>query len=177
MYRRGSEAEAVDDPDNTYRRGSTAEADEIPGGPMRFSSALISALDIAASAMILRAHCESPIEVFLGSQLMADLNIDVCAQEDLGKISPNTVVLVPQYWLDRFRFDFAVYWDEKPLLLIECDGREFHSTPEQIQRDAMKNKRCLALGIPLLRFAGKEIHYNTRFCSEQCMACIRGALS
>jgi very-short-patch-repair endonuclease len=146
-----------------YRRGSEAEATEVPGGPRRFAEVLISTLNLTAHAVVMRADCESPIEVMLGSQLQADL--------------PAQWALVPQYKLRGFRFDFAVFpagESQTPKLLIECDGRQFHNSPEQIQRDARKTELCCELRIPLLRFTGREIYRDQRFCSAQCLACLEG---
>ena len=39
---------------------------------------------------------------------------------------------IPQYEIGKYRADIA-FPDKK--LVIECDGKDFHSTPEQLERD------------------------------------------
>lgn len=58
------------------------------------------------------------------------------------------------YWVD---FAFPAI-----KLAVECDGERWHSTEEQIFRDAKKDERLKNIGWAILRFKGKEILDNTK---------------
>lgn len=62
------------------------------------------------------------------------------------------------------RADFA-YVDEK--ILIFCDGKEYHSTPEQRESDIEKRSRCRKLGYKVLAFPGGRIFYHLGDCIEE----------
>jgi very-short-patch-repair endonuclease len=98
-------------------------------------------------ALELSCVCESPIELELGSYLLIHLK------------DPR-LTLVPQHPWRGFRMDFALMRDGLPVLFIECDGREWHSTQTQLERDARKNAAADSAGIPLIRFTGSEIFKN-----------------
>jgi very-short-patch-repair endonuclease len=85
----------------------------------------------------------------------------------------------PQYVLGRFRYDFAVRanWRPKPLLLVECDGKDFHSSAEQQANDALKDAAASHAGMRLIRFSGSKIHRDVDGSVRYAvLACIRAAL-
>ena len=123
-----------------------------PGGPIQIGITAVRFLDLAKIAHALAPLCESPIETMLGAELVLQL-----ADTDVRS--------VPQYCWLKYRMDFALVC-ERPLVFIECDGREFHSTPQQIENDHRKDKAAKAAGIPLLRFTGSEIFNDARACAE-----------
>lgn len=91
--------------------------------------------------------CESPIEVQFGAAL-----------KHYFKARGMPVYLVAQYQIERFRYDFAVLrWDGELVALIECDGKEFHATAEQVFNDRVKNALAAKLGVEMFRFTGSEI--------------------
>jgi very-short-patch-repair endonuclease len=93
--------------------------------------------------------CESPIEIDLA----------VAMDSELGALfDRHELKMVAQYAWHQFRIDFAIVRRSVPLLFIECDGAEFHSTKEQLARDRRKDAAALQSGIPLLRFTGSEIY-------------------
>lgn len=128
---------------------------EEEDGPVLIGKAAVAACEIAGLAMQIAPKCESPIEVQLGAHLLRSL-------------SP-PFELRPQFKLGRFRFDFAIMVDEHAIMLIECDGKEFHSTPEQIENDQRKDKLAAAVGIKLLRFTGREIFHHPAQCAERVL--------
>jgi very-short-patch-repair endonuclease len=75
-------------------------------------------------------------------------------------------ILKPQYSLGRYLYDWAILRKERqqPAILVECDGKEFHSTPEQLRNDAQKDKLARSKGIFLRRFTGSEIHRAPDYC-------------
>lgn len=102
--------------------------------------------------MVLAKECESPIEVQLGAELRVQAG--------------QRFIIVPQFEFHRWRIDFAVVGpDMEVRAFIECDGAEFHSTPEQIANDRRKDKASGAAGIRMYRFTGSEIFRNARACA------------
>ncbi len=122
-----------------------------------FNDALISAVEVAAHAFVLRAQCESPIEVMLGAQLCA-----------MG----GDLEVIPQFHLRGFRYDFAIRraGQHENVVLIECDGREFHSTPEQIANDKRKDEVAVGAGMGIVRFTGSDINADSRHCAGIALA-------
>ena len=62
---------------------------------------------------------------------------------------------VPQYPEHPFFIDLAF---PEIKLAIEADGYEFHSSPDQIERDKYRQKRLEQKGWKVIRFTGTEIH-------------------
>lgn len=113
--------------------------------------------ETARAAMFIRYACESPIEVMLGAAISIAL-------------SP-TERLQPQFWLERFRYDFALIGEKS--VLIECDGAEFHSTDEQKETDRQKNDAARRNGILLLRFTGHDIYWRAHDCAAIAISALR----
>jgi hypothetical protein len=130
----------------------------VEGGPAwnLLGPALEKISKKCGAAIEIGVHSESPIEV----QLAAELII-------YPPFSTGEAVLLPQRWLGGFRYDFAVRLanEREPILFIECDGLEFHSTAEQQENDHKKDKAVSAHG-------ASEIHRHP----EKCAAFIRKAL-
>src|SRR5262249_39716896 len=112
------------------------EAEEVPTRDfVPLHRATAKALECAAESFTMSEVTESPIETIFGAKLALALR-PVC--EELGwTFSVGTqgdadVRLCPQYPLQRFRYDFAILakGQSEPLILVECDGKEFHSTAE-----------------------------------------------
>lgn len=129
--------------------------DEIEGEfkIVRLADAADKIVAIAVAGMGLEAVCESPIELMLGAQLQVDL--------------PAGYALRPQWRFQRWRMDFAITTSAGvACAFVECDGKEFHSTPEQIANDEAKNLAAARTGIPLWRFSGAQIHRDTARCVQ-----------
>ncbi len=62
--------------------------------------------------------------------------------------------------------DFLLYnrWSKKPVLAIEVDGTTFHASPEQQERDNLKDSILERYGIPIKRFStdGSSEHAQLR---------------
>ena len=121
-----------------------------------FSLCLTEAVDYAAIARELGPGCDSPIEVSLGVKIKKALRV----------IGDQTLTLKPRYFLGQYIYDLAIFRERRlyPIIIVECDGKDFHSTPEQLQNDAQKNKLAWSKGIVLLRFTGAEIHRTPDDC-------------
>lgn len=68
----------------------------------------------------------------------------------------------------RYRIDIAIYkkrfffFNQK--VAIECDGSEFHSTPEQIAHDMKKNLFLKKKNWNVIRLRGKDIYHDESWC-------------
>lgn len=60
----------------------------------------------------------------------------------------------PQFIIGPYRVDFAF---EDIKLVIECDGRKFHSTDEQKERDKIRDEYISGQKWKVLRFTGRQV--------------------
>jgi very-short-patch-repair endonuclease len=151
------------------------KTEDAPTGdfvPLRM--AVAKAVECAAESASISGVTESPIETIFGAKLALALR-PVC--EDLGwtfsvGAQPDAdVTLQRQYPLHRFRYDFAILarGQSQPLVLIECDGKEFHSTEEQQANDRLKDEAALKAGLQLVRFSGSEINGDIDRCVRRTL--------
>lgn len=82
--------------------------------------------------------CESPIEERLYKGLLQ-----------------HGLFATPQYKVPPYRLDFAF---PEHMLVIECDGKAYHSTPRQKAHDRKRDKYLRSKGWTVLRFSGRKIH-------------------
>lgn len=133
------------------------EANDLTASDFKpFSLCLTEAVDYAAIARELGPGCDSLIEVSLGVKIKRALRV----------IGDQTLTLRPRYFLGRYIYDLAILRAGRPypIIIVECDGKDFHSTPEQLQNDARKNKLAASKGIVLLRFTGAAIYRRPDDC-------------
>jgi len=162
------------------------EADSVP---MRsFGSAIYQAITTAACCFAIQAQTESPIETQFGGQLAGFLTIG-CERARLpfamleGKkesdFASGTILLIPQFQWAGFRFDFALKVSDadRAMILIECDGEEFHSTDEQLANDQKKDAAAKVAGLVLFRFTGSEIFRNPDRCVRLVVEALEQRLS
>jgi len=62
----------------------------------------------------------------------------------------------------RYRVDF-IFMDAR--LIIELDGHDYHSTPEQLENDSKRQRYLSRSGFTVIRFTGREI-------VKDCASCI-----
>jgi very-short-patch-repair endonuclease len=166
--------------------GAEIEADSMP---MRsLGSAVYQAVTTAAHCYAIYPHTESPIETQFGGQLAGFLAIR-CERAGLpfamleGKSESNfesgTILLIAQFQLAGFRFDFALKraGAERAMILIECDGEEFHSTDEQHANDLKKNAAAKAASLELFRFTGSQIFGDPERCVRSVVEALAQRLS
>jgi hypothetical protein len=139
---------------------------------------LYQAIDNAAHAFVVAGKGESPIEVQFGGYLagtlnrkLAEVGIDLLIDQPHQTTKP-TVFLTPQFVIARFRYDFAIVVNRKPAILIECDGREFHETPEAMENDRAKDAKAKEVGAVMLRFTGSRIYRDLQSCAEEAIAAL-----
>jgi very-short-patch-repair endonuclease len=99
------------------------------------------------------SECESPIE-----RRLAVFLVPYAEQWGFKVIS--------QFKHDDFRYDFAIEKDSEVIALIECDGREFHSTPEQLSRDVAKDLSARQARLVMFRYSGAEIYADAKGCAQ-----------
>lgn len=75
-----------------------------------------------------------------------------------------TIPLIPQYKIGKYRVDFAC---EFVRVAIELDGHATHSSPEAIAYDRKRQREIEAEGWRVIRFGGKEITTDTYRCAVE----------
>jgi very-short-patch-repair endonuclease len=70
------------------------------------------------------------------------------------------------------RIDYAlfvkIFANEEIKIAVECDGHDFHEkTPHQAARDSAKNGDLQIAGWRLLRFTGRQIRQNPKYCATR----------
>ena len=94
-----------------------------------------------------RLKCESPIERQLYDALV------------FRGYAVNTQVPCGKY-----RIDIALVG---PRIAIECDGKEFHSSPKQKAHDRRKNAYLCKNGWKVMRFSGRQINRGMKYILEK----------
>lgn len=159
-------------------------------------------LDVACQDAI--AQCESPIEfAFLSALLihgiehMVDVSVFFNAEQqwrtvwECGALVTGSLYrlrITPQWRHERKRIDFHLeygdridyasehdtYWTS--VLLVECDGHDYHErTKEQAQKDKSRDRELTAAGFPIFRFTGSEIFKDAKACAASCIRHLRAA--
>lgn len=64
----------------------------------------------------------------------------------------------------RYRVDFLL---KDARLVVELDGHDYHSTREQLEKDAVRQRYLSRAGYTVIRFTGREIHRNAAACVSE----------
>lgn len=64
----------------------------------------------------------------------------------------------------RYRVDFIL---KDARLIIELDGHEYHSTKEELENDAIRQRYLSRAGYTVIRFTGREINKNPSACVSE----------
>ena len=89
--------------------------------------------------------------------------------------------LIPQAEIERFRVDFLLLrycamgtedglfiLERLPMLIVECDGEDFHHrTPDQASRDNARSRILMHRGYRITRFTGADITRNASGCAAE----------
>jgi hypothetical protein len=122
--------------------------------------------------------CESPIEemmmVALGFMVIrGHEGFPVIHDLTSGEPWPKKhIVIVPQFAFARYRLDFLVTVG-KQWLAVECDGADYHTTPEQRTRDRNRDDYLRDLGIPTIRYSGAWLKRNGAKIADEVIAVIQ----
>lgn len=159
-----------------YVRGSEADIGEYK--PTNLGPALAAFLDRARNSVVASEKADSPIETILGAAILTCFKrngkeISLCAQSALDKAE--RLVLVPQYRWGIYRSDWALYNPRTGgAMLIECDGKDFHSSDEQVAHDAAKDAEARQRGFKTARFTGSQIHRYADGCAQHIFDFVYG---
>jgi hypothetical protein len=153
------------------------ESDCGDGGFVRLGDATAPAVERIHRIVRLSANTDSPIESQLGAAISlffekAGLPLKIATMLDVENV-PDELLLVPQFKWSYYRSDWAILNPKRSgALLIECDGKAFHSSPEQVAHDAKKDAAALDRGYLTLRFTGSQIHREPDFCASNVFAAV-----
>jgi len=65
----------------------------------------------------------------------------------------------------KYFLDFGVFC-VRGNIDVECDGEKYHTLPDALTRDRMRNNQLTSYGWRVLRFIGKEVNGNIGDCFE-----------
>ena len=125
------------------------------------SQTIVGALELAS-------RTESHIEVKMLNHLMEEKRFVVVpyGQQPQGA----GYFVFPQAEFGAYRADFLIkavgyksgsrVWppNKELVICLECDGKEFHSSPEQKAYDKRRDDYFLKNGIKTYRYSGSEVH-------------------
>lgn len=141
--------------------------------PRSIGDAAQSLVETALNFHKIGDSCDSPIEEDLGAEtltLFASKGhpLKLCMILDVNDVSDD-LLLVPQYKWSFYRSDWAIL-RARPnarALLIECDGKDFHSSTEQRAHDAKKDAAARLRGHITIRFTGSLIFRSPKHCAQK----------
>jgi very-short-patch-repair endonuclease len=116
-------------------------------------------------------RCAAPHPIYFQTDQRTESPIEVrllgAIEEWLDHADVSYAEVETQAELGPYRADILVRADGR-LLVVECDGAEFHAvTKEQVQRDKRRDRYCAARGICVVRFSGAEINRDPRGCAAE----------
>lgn len=79
---------------------------------------------------------------------------------------------MPQFKVKPYRLDFAIIHNGIKLD-IECDGKDYHSTPKQKAHDRKRTRYLKNKGWEVIRFSGRQIYKDI----DRCIARINAKLN
>ena len=116
---------------------------------------------------------ESAIEQMFFQSLLR--HPDTILAKQSHEISGEGLFFIPQYKLGNYRADFVIIaqgfkgiythrvWPPNVCkkYCIECDGKQWHSTPEQKSNDIQRDKFFKQNDFKVYRYGGSEIYKNS----------------
>lgn len=121
--------------------------------------------------------CDSPIEqVMLAGMAFMVVPMSDCfppAIHDVMSGDPwpvQPVVIAPQFNIARYRLDFLVQIKTNRRLtqiVVECDGKQFHSERDAMLADEARDAYLRALGIRTIRYRGSWIYRNSTTVADE----------
>lgn len=108
--------------------------------------------------------CKSPIEKYFkfAYEILNVINnkklegIELIAQKEINIGNKTYYADFVMEQTKKFERDFK--------LIIECDGHEYHSTKEQIQRDNLRDLDLKTAGYDVLHFSGSQLYNDPLVC-------------
>lgn len=167
------------EPNSTYRFTRGSEVDVGDFKPVSIGDAAMSVVDRVRLILNVSPGGDSPIEAQLGAEIItffdrANEPLLLCKTIDLRN-APHGLLLVPQFTWSVYRSDWAILSARRHgALLIECDGKEFHSSDAQKAHDAKKDQAALDSGFVTLRFTGSQIYRDAEECAQKIYDAVHG---
>lgn len=159
-----------------YVRGSEADVGEN-FNPTVVGGFLARIIERAKAAVSVAPTSDSPIESILGAAIILcfrDGGKPLVLATDISE-APAKLLLVPQFKWGIYRSDWAIYNPKTTgALLIECDGKDYHSSDEQIAHDKKKDQAAHDRGYLTVRFSGSQIHRDADGCAGSIFNFIYG---
>lgn len=122
---------------------------------------------------------DSPIEDLMGASLLmffgrTDHPLTLCKNLDV-QAAHDGLLLVPQFKWSFYRSDWAIYNPRTgAAFLIECDGKDFHSSAEQLAHDAKKDQAAIDRGFLTMWFPGWRINKDPDSCTQKIYDAVQG---
>ena len=160
-----------------YIHGSEADVGDYK--PVTIGGIFTKVLERVAVSAEVSGTSDSPIETILGAAVIlhfrdAGKPLNLCLNSELDK--PHTGLLfVPQFKWSIYRSDWAIYNPKTSgAMLLECDGKEFHSSDDQIAHDEKKDAAAHDRGFLTMRFTGSQIHRKADACAKKIFEAVYG---
>lgn len=142
---------------------------------MKSVSAFLGAV-VSAAAESYQTITESPIEDILCSALYRDLEYrrgvgafdrSMISNLRLASQGSGCGWVFTQHQIGRYRVDLLIVAvpanGSVEILVVECDGKQFHSEAHQIAYDRIRDAEIQRVGYQLVRFSGSDIYGHTDF--------------
>jgi len=110
---------------------------------------------------------ESPIEHrMLRAIILRGVTRSAHGQEHIAEIG--SALLYAQLPIGQYRVDIALT-DGVARLVVECDGRAYHSNEAQLLADRRRDRGLTLAGWRVIRFSGSEIYKNADACAAEAL--------
>lgn len=159
-----------------YIHGSEADVGDFK--PVALGGAFAKAVDRAAASVLASGAADSPIETILGAAVLlyfrnAGKPLKLCLPAET--YGDGGLLFVPQFKWSIYRSDWAIYNPKTSgAMLLECDGKEFHSSADQKAHDRKKDAAAHDRGFLTMRFTGSQIHRAADECAQRVYDAVYG---
>lgn len=160
-----------------YVHGSEADVGDFK--PVGLGGVFAKVVDRAAASVLASEKADSPIETILGAAVLlffraGNKPLLLCTFDELEK-AKNNLMFVPQFKWSIYRSDWAIYNPKTTgAMLLECDGKEFHSSADQRAHDRKKDAAAHDRGYLTMRFTGSQIHRDADGCAQKVWDAVYG---
>lgn len=160
-----------------YVHGSEADVGEFK--PVALGGMFTKVLDRAEASVLASGSADSPIETILGAAVIlyfrdAGKPLLLCLPADLDN-TKGGLLFVPQFKWSIYRSDWAIYNPKTTgAMLLECDGKDFHSSADQVGHDKKKDAAAHDRGYLTMRFTGSQIHRAADECAQKIFDVVYG---
>lgn len=111
-------------------------------------------------------RCRSPMEerflVFAWTEINYGSFADIAVNHRIGKYTADFVIWVPQNVMEYEKCQGVN-------LIVEIDGREFHTAETQVAHDKKRDRELQCQGWNVMRFTGSEVWSKPDLCVAQVM--------